>query len=119
MDSIAGLQKILICSDLDRTIIPNGYQEESAHARPVFRQLAQNASICLAYVSGRDKQLILDAIEEFYLPMPDYAIGDVGTTLYRVRNGNWHLSDDWSDEIGIDWCGYNWEALAEFRCIRW
>jgi hypothetical protein len=111
---VAEFQKILICSDLDRTLIPNGYQEESADARPVFRQLTENANIYLAYVSGRDKQLILDAIEEFYLPMPDYAIGDVGTTLYRVINGNWQLSDDWNDEIGKDWKGLSWEGLAEY-----
>ena len=107
------LQKALICSDLDRTIIPNGYQEESALARPVFRRLAEHSNISLAYVSGRDKKLILDAIEEFYLPMPDYAIGDVGTTFYRIINGNWQLSDDWSDEIGQDWKGLAGGKLSE------
>lgn len=108
------LRKILLCSDLDRTLIPNGFQKESAHARPVFRQLAEHANISLAYVSGRDKKLILEAIEEFYLPKPDYAIGDVGTSLYRVINGNWQLADDWSDEIGTDWNRFNGEELAEF-----
>lgn len=108
------LRKILLCSDLDRTIIPNGYEKESALARPVLRRLAENANIYLAYVSGRDRKLILDAIEEFYLPQPDYAIGDVGTTLYRVVEGNWHLSDDWSFEIGQDWKGLSWEGLAEY-----
>jgi len=111
---MAGSQKILICSDLDRTLIPNGYQEESAHARPAFRRLAEHSQIYLAYVSGRDSKLILDAIEEFYLPLPDYAIGNVGTTLYRVTNDHWQLSGDWSDEIGKDWKGLSWEALAEF-----
>ena len=114
MNSMDGLQKILICSDLDRTIIPNGYQEESAHARPVFRQIAEHANIHLTYVSGRHKQLIIDAIEEFYLPLPDYAIGDVGTTFYRIINGNWQLSDEWNDEISQDWQGLNWEGLAEY-----
>jgi sucrose-6F-phosphate phosphohydrolase len=108
------LKKILICSDLDRTIIPNGYQEESAHARAVFRQLAEDSNIFLAYVSGRDKKLILDAIEEFYLPMPDYAIGDIGTTLYRIINDNWQLSEDWSDEIGQDWKSLARGNLSEF-----
>jgi HAD superfamily hydrolase (TIGR01484 family) len=108
------LPKILLCSDLDRTIIPNGYEEESVDARPVFRQLAQHANISLAYVSGRDRKLILDAIEEFYLPVPDYAIGDVGTTLYRIVDGNWHLSDDWSVEIGQDWKGLSWQGLTEY-----
>ena len=102
MNSLAGLQKILLCSDLDRTLIPNGYQKESDHARPVFRRLTEHASIYLAYVSGRDKNLILDAIEEFYLPMPDYAIGDVGTTIYRVTDGCWRLSDEWIREIAAD-----------------
>jgi hypothetical protein len=113
MNTMAGSEDILICSDLDRTLIPNGFQEESVHARPALRRLAQNAHVYLAYVSGRDRRLIRDAIEEFYLPEPDYAIGDVGTTLYRVTNGNWQLSDEWRDEIGKDWRGYNWEALAE------
>ena len=108
------LQKILICSDLDRTIIPNGNQEESAHARAVFRRLAQQPNISLAYVSGRDKKLILDAIEEFYLPLPDYAIGDVGTTLYQVINGNWQLSEDWSAEIGQEWKGLGRGKLSEY-----
>ena len=111
---MAGLYNILICSDLDRTLIPNGFQKESANARSVFRQLAENANIYLAYVSGRDKRLMLEAIEEYYLPEPDYAIGDVGTTLYRVMNNNWQLSDAWSDEIGKDWEGLNLEELAVF-----
>ena len=111
---MVGLQKTLICSDLDRTIIPNGDQEESAHTRAVFRQLVEDSDISLAYVSGRDKKLILDAIEEYYLPMPDYAIGDVGTTLYRVINGDWQMSDDWSDEIGQDWKSPARGKLSEF-----
>jgi len=113
MVAVAEFQKLLICSDLDRTIIPNGYQEESAHCRPVLRRLAAHAAIHLAYVSGRDKKLILDAIEEYYLPVPDYAIGDVGTTLYRINDGDWQICDDWSHEIGKDWRGLNWEGLAE------
>jgi sucrose-6F-phosphate phosphohydrolase len=110
---VGRLSKILICSDLDRTLIPNGYQEESVRARPVFRRLVEHSGIYLAYVSGRDKQLILDAIDEFYLPVPNYAIADVGTSLYRITDGDWQLSDDWRHEIGKDWKGLGWEALSE------
>jgi HAD superfamily hydrolase (TIGR01484 family) len=55
---------------------------------------------------------MLDAIEEFTLPLPDYAIGDVGTTLYRITNDDWQLSDEWSNEIGKDWKGLSWKELA-------
>jgi HAD superfamily hydrolase (TIGR01484 family) len=110
---VSGSKKIFVCTDLDRTIIPNGLQEESAYARPLLRRLAERPDIYLAYVSGRDKNLILDAIEEFCLPVPDYAIGDVGTTLYTIINGSWQPSDDWTDEIGQDWKGLDREQLAE------
>jgi len=112
MNSVAETQKILLSCDLDRTIIPNGIQKESSLARPLLRRLAQCPNIYLAYVSGRDQKLILDAIEEFYLPVPDYAIGDVGTTLYRIINGYWQLSDDWSAEIGQDWKSLDREELT-------
>jgi HAD superfamily hydrolase (TIGR01484 family) len=112
MNSVAETQKILLGCDLDRTIIPNGIQKESPLARPLLRRLAQCPNIYLAYVSGRDQKLILDAIEEFYLPVPDYAIGDVGTTLYRIINGNWRLSDDWSAEIDQDWKSLDREELT-------
>jgi HAD superfamily hydrolase (TIGR01484 family) len=113
MSSSIGLQKMLLCSDLDRTLIPNGVQEESADVRAVFCRLAEHPDIYLAYVSGRDRKLILDAIEKFSLPMPDYAIGDVGTTLYRIIDDNWRLSDAWSDEIAKDWQGLSRQELIE------
>ncbi len=112
MNSVNKAQKILLCTDLDRTIIPNGIQKESPLARPLLRRLARCPNIYLAYVSGRDQKLILDAIAEFHLPVPNYAIGDVGTTLYRIINGNWQLSDDWSAEIGQDWKRLDREELT-------
>jgi hypothetical protein len=112
MNSVIEAKKILIGCDLDRTIIPNGTQKESPLARPLLRRLALCPDIYLAYVSGRDQKLIHDGIAEFHLPVPNYAIGDVGTTLYRIINGNWQLSDDWRVEIGQDWKRLDREELA-------
>lgn len=47
----------------------------------------------------------MDAIKEFAIPVPDFAIGDVGTTLYRVTNGKWEMTASWSRHIGKDWKG--------------
>lgn len=104
---------ILLCSDLDRTLIPNGDQPESPAARPLFRQLCDIGLIRLAYVSGRHKELVLQAIEDFDLPYPDYIIGDVGTTLYRSEKGEWTLDPTWHDRIGADWSGYRHGDIVE------
>lgn len=103
---------ICLCSDLDRTILPNGLQEESPRARSLLRRLAKRPEIILVYATGRDKILIMDAIKEFGIPAPDYAIGDVGTTLYSITNGKWKMTESWSQHIGKEWKGLEGHDLA-------
>src|SRR5690606_7218231 len=105
--------KILLCCDLARTLLPNGCQPESPRARPRLRRLAQRPEITLVNVSGRHKALIQSAIGEYDLPLPSYAIGDVGTTIYEIVDKQWHVWEDWSEEIGKDWRGMNQDDLAK------
>jgi HAD superfamily hydrolase (TIGR01484 family) len=104
--------EILLCSDLDRTILPNGEVPESPVARAVLRRIARRAEIRLVYVSGRNRQLIQDAIENYRLPLPDFAIGDVGTTIYDLEKGNWNEWSAWNDEISKDWPKGGHDELA-------
>ena len=105
---------ILLCSDMDRTILPNGLQDESPGVRSVLRLLVERPEIKLAYVSGRDRHLIQKAITEYDLPLPDYAVGDVGTTIYELTGSNWTPWEAWFKEIAKDWNGLEGEDLAEF-----
>lgn len=105
-------ETILLCTDLDRTLLPNGVQPASPGALPLFRKLAERPELRLAFVSGRDKTLLLDAIQEYDLPAPDYAIGDVGTTIYRVQDDAWEVWDAWHSEIAPDWKGRQHDELA-------
>jgi len=105
---------ILLCSDMDRTILPNGVQDESPQARSVFGLLVKRPEIQLAYVSGRDKRLIQKAIAEYDLPLPNYAVGDVGTTIYELIGSNWRPWDAWFEEIAKDWNGLDSEDLSGF-----
>jgi len=103
---------ILLCADLDRTILPNGSQPESPRARPLLRALAARPEVSLAYVTGRHRALIEAAIAQYRIPVPDYAIGDVGTTIYRIRDGAWEAWDRWAQEIAPDWQGRTQADLA-------
>ena len=103
---------ILLCSDMDRTILPNGDQEESSDVRSVLRLLVERPEIHIAYVSGRDKNLIQEAITEYNLPFPEYAVGDVGTTIYELTGNNWTPWEDWFREIAKDWNGLESEDLT-------
>ena len=99
------MSRLLICTDLDRTLIPNGSQPESPDARQRFSRFVSRPQITLAYVSGRHRQLVEQAIETYQLPLPGFVIADVGSTIYRVEHGAWHCWQAWSDEIASDWQG--------------
>jgi len=104
---------ILLCCDLDRTLIPNGAEPESELARPRLRALCSRPEVHLVFVTGRDLQMALDAIIEWSLPVPEFIIGDVGTTIYARRNGNdWQHWDAWTAEIAPDWNGLYHNDLA-------
>lgn len=96
---------IFLCSDLDRTILPNGSQPESPQARPALRAVAAHPQLALAYVSGRHEQLLQQAIKDYSIPQPDFAIGDVGTTIYRIKNDKWESWPEWAAAIAVDWNG--------------
>ncbi len=100
--------RYLLCTDLDRTLIPNGPHPESPGARRRFAALAARSEVTLAYVTGRHRALIEEAINTYRLPLPDFVIGDVGTTLYRVgADRSWEHVDAWEEEIARDWGGHN------------
>ncbi len=105
-------ERILICTDLDRTLLPNGMQPESPRARERFCHLAARPEISIAYVTGRHRELVLAAINEYQLPLPDYVIGDVGTSIYSIEDDQWQPWDSWQQEIGIGWHGLTHDTLT-------
>jgi hypothetical protein len=75
--------------------------------------LAARPDFTLAYVTGRHRALLIEAIEQYDLPVPAYAIGDVGTSIYEVQDGCWNRWDQWSEEIASDWEGRTHDDLEE------
>ncbi len=104
--------KLLLCTDLDRTLLPNGPQAESSAARDKFKLLTAQPGVSLVYVTGRDRGLVEDAIDEYQLPQPDYVIADVGSTIYALNQGNWHYWDKWQEEISPDWDGKSHDDMS-------
>jgi sucrose-6F-phosphate phosphohydrolase len=101
---------LLLCTDLDRTLLPNGPEPESPGARERFARLAARPEVTLAYVSGRHLALVEQAIAGYGIPVPDYAITDVGTKIH-ARDGGWRVWRDWEEEIDPDWAGCDHAAL--------
>jgi HAD superfamily hydrolase (TIGR01484 family) len=98
-------QRLLVCTDLDRTLIPNGAQPESHRARELFSRCIEDESITLAYVTGRHRKLVEQARVLYKLPTPRFVIADVGSTVYEIIDNQWLHWHDWEQEISGDWNG--------------
>jgi len=108
--------RLLLCTDMDRTVIPNGSQPENPAARPWFRAFCRRPEVCLVYVTGRNLQLVQQAIADYALPEPDYAITDVGSRIYQIVDGNWRSMSRWEELIAPDWGGKSHSELE--RALR-
>jgi HAD superfamily hydrolase (TIGR01484 family) len=107
-------EHLLICTDLDRTLLPNGPQSESPAARARFSRLAAQPAVTLAYISGRHRALVEQAIFNYRLPQPDFVAGDVGTTIYRVgEQREWEPLTAWEQGFATDWGGRTHADLKE------
>jgi sucrose-6F-phosphate phosphohydrolase len=105
------MRPLLLCTDLDRTLIPNGPQPESPSAKQRFQRLVNCKEVTLVYVTGRHRALIEQAITEFDLPRPDFSIADVGSTIYQINASGWRQWDKWDEQIAPDWRGLTHDQL--------
>ena len=98
---------------MDRTVIPNGSQPEHPAARKHFKGFCCLPEITLVYVTGRHQNLVKQAVHEYNLPEPDFAITDVGTKIYQVIDGDWLEMGLWAEKIAAPWKGKNSEQLRQ------
>ncbi|MEZ5386383.1 MAG: HAD-IIB family hydrolase [Prosthecobacter sp.] len=103
--------RLLICTDLDRTLLPNGLQPESPAALPTLRRLVTRHEVALAYVSGRRLELHLEAMRSYDVPKPDYIIADVGASIYHDEGGSWKRDELWFARLSAAWQGREWQDV--------
>lgn len=85
--AVAVIRRPVLATDLDGTLIPSLALETTQRDREALSQLheaIQQEWIDLIFVTGRFVASILEAIEEYQLPSPDWIIGDVGSSIYRA-----------------------------------
>lgn len=107
------MKRYLLCTDLDRTLIPNGKQPLSPRSLVLFSRLVHHEEVRLAFVTGRHRALVQQAIVEYELPQPDFVVADVGTTIYRVDSCEWTELEQWNREIAMDWGEFTHDSLRQ------
>ena len=73
---------MIIATDLDRTLIPNGFDKYDG-TLPLFFDILKNKKFILIYVTGRNLDLFKKAKKKYKLQNPNYLISEVGTKIYK------------------------------------
>ena len=113
MNDRLAMDPLLLCTDLDRTLLPNGDAPESPSARERFARVAARPEVSLVYVTGRHRESVQRAIAEYGLPTPRHAICDVGSSIYQIARGEaareaasggeWRISARWNRQLASAW----------------
>jgi sucrose-6-phosphatase len=104
---------IMICTDLDRTLLPNGNAPETEGARSLFHRMVHESNAWLVYVTGRHIQLVDEAIHDYDVPLPHFAVTDVGSRIYYSRKDRWESVSEWDDIIEQSMKGFRLQSLKK------
>lgn len=93
------LKRNVLATDLDGTLIPlpdsSGNQEALDHLTA-----CKNAEVFqLIFCTGRHFTSVKDAISHYQLPLPEWIICDVGTTIYKNQEGAFQPFDAYTQHL--------------------
>jgi maltooligosyltrehalose trehalohydrolase len=85
----------VFATDLDGTLIPlNGNTANLLDLNLIRRELASR-KIEVVFVTGRHLDSVVDAIDQHHLPVPEWVMTDVGTTIYRRQDNGYRILDEY------------------------
>ncbi|MEM9399921.1 MAG: HAD-IIB family hydrolase [Verrucomicrobiota bacterium] len=103
---------MILATDLDRTLFPNGMQPADA-SMPLLKQLVIKHAIEVIYVTGRHIKQIQQGIEEYNPPLPTFAITDVGTRIYKYQSGTFSEDEGYVGRIKNLSPGWDFEMFKK------
>ncbi len=89
---------IILATDLDRTLLPDGPYPDDESLKTLFDAL-NDIPHTLVYVTGRNLNMVLDAIEKYKIPIPDFLIAEVGTSMFVKKDNVLIPEKSWSEYI--------------------
>jgi len=89
----------VLATDLDGTLIPLPGHPENVEALEAIRNARSTKPFRFVYATGRHAESVMDAIRDDQLPLPDWMICDVGTTILHRDGDAFHPYVPYSEHL--------------------
>ncbi|MDP3996300.1 MAG: HAD-IIB family hydrolase [bacterium] len=107
----------ILATDLDRTLLPNGKEPYDGTVSELFAKISEKKFV-LAYVTGRDLNLVLDAVKKYGIKLPDFLLAEVGTVMYEKKGDKMIPLSDWSEYVRKKTQNWNRDKIVEMVGMR-
>jgi sucrose-6F-phosphate phosphohydrolase len=107
-------QRKLLATDMDGTVIPLDREpQRKTEIQELRAALEASEGVLLAYVTGRGLELASKGIRQFDLPIPDFFVGDVGTSLYRSTQDGFEVDVEYARRMKEAMGGLDFKEVQE------
>ena len=89
----------LLATDLDGTLIPLENHPRNQEDLKLLSQELAKRQVELVFVTGRHLESVESAIAQYDLPVPNWIISDVGTSIYQRSAETYQLNLPYSDHL--------------------
>lgn len=91
----------VLATDLDGTLIPLPNSPEQSLALRALQIASEDHHFRIVFCTGRHFESVLDAIDEFQLPRPEWIICDVGTSIYHRLQTDYTSYAPYSEHLRV------------------
>jgi HAD superfamily hydrolase (TIGR01484 family) len=89
----------VLATDLDGTFIPLPGNSQNREALKAFQLKHEAAAFPLVYATGRHLDSVIDAINTYELPQPEWIVCDVGSSIVRRGHRDYALYDAYREHL--------------------
>jgi len=89
----------VLATDLDGTLIPLPGNDQNRKDLEKLRKARQEHPFTFVYATGRHFESGSQAVKENDLPVPDWIVCDVGTSIYHKQNGGFERFRPYRDHL--------------------
>jgi HAD superfamily hydrolase (TIGR01484 family) len=101
----------VLATDLDGTLIPLPEAPENERDMETLRESLKASEATLVFATGRHFESVIEAMNEYSLPQPDWIVCDVGSAIYKRQGDAYEVFDAYESHLAETSGGVDRQAI--------